>query len=171
MKDNSTILSVVAVVAVVVVGLAIGKATSSTPIDDTQNPGTKVAGTAVLQVDEPSYDFGNVSMAKGNVSRLFTLVNTSSSTVAINKIFTSCMCTKANLTIDTMRYGPFGMPGHGAGLAISANLAPGESATVEAVFDPAAHGPAGVGPISRSIYLEGNGSRLAELVFKAMVTP
>jgi hypothetical protein len=47
----------------------------------------------------------------------------------------------------------------------------GSSLDIEVVYDPAAHGPAGVGAVDRFVYLtEPNGGTL-ELEIKAVVTP
>jgi hypothetical protein len=67
--------------------------------------------------------------------------------------------------------GPFGMIGHAAIPAIAETLVPGGRARVEIVFDPAAHGPAGVGRIERAIMAETNAGKPLELGFVAMVTP
>ncbi len=81
------------------------------------------------------------------------------------------MCTKASLTQGDIRVGPFGMPSHGGIVPITVEIASGAEAIVEAVFDPAAHGPAGVGPISRDVYLETSDGGKLTLSFKANVTP
>ena len=48
---------------------------------------------------------------------------------------------------------------------------PGDDAVVEVVFDPAAHGPAGIGPIERVVTIENSAGRPLELAFNATVTP
>ena len=67
--------------------------------------------------------------------------------------------------------GPYGMPGHGFIPKINETLNSGEEALVEVVFEPAAHGPAGVGPIQRAIAIENNAGEPVELLFAAIVTP
>lgn len=130
------------------------------------------AGSTQLVVDEEQYDFGKVSMAAGKVQKSFTIANEGSDAVTITKLFTSCMCTKATLIAGETRKGPFGMPGHGSAIpSIKVSLAPNETATVEAVFDPAAHGPAGVGRIERTITVETEGRKPLELGFTAEVLP
>lgn len=66
-----------------------------------------------LTVDERSYDFGTVSMAKGKVTRTFRLQNTGGTPITIRRMSTSCMCTNATLVVGDRRRGPYGMPGHG----------------------------------------------------------
>ena len=81
------------------------------------------------------------------------------------------MCTEATLKIGSRAAGPFGMPGHGFAQRISETIRPNEEAAVEVVFDPAAHGPAGVGRIERAVYLENSASEALQLKFSATVTP
>ncbi len=139
-----------------------GKSTSS----------VQANSNGVLTVEESSnYDFGTISMAAGNVTRIFKIRNSSSDTVVISKMYTSCMCTTATLTKGDQRFGPFGMPGHVAVPKIDQTVNPNEEVTVEVVFDPAAHGPAGVGPIQRVVTIENNAGSPIELQFAARVTP
>lgn len=81
------------------------------------------------------------------------------------------MCTTATLMMGGKQFGPYGMPGHGFIPKINETMDAGEEATVEVVFDPAAHGPAGVGRIERGITIENNAGRPLELGFTALVTP
>lgn len=55
--------------------------------------------------------------------------------------------------------------------SINQTINPGEEASVEVVFDPAAHGPAGVGQIQRTVTIENNTGKPLELGFSAVVTP
>lgn len=130
-----------------------------------------VKGTGSLKAVEEKFDFGSISMANGNVKHTFTVKNTGDSAVSVDKMYTSCMCTTATMIKGEKKYGPFGMPGHSPIPKISAVLEPGEEVTVEAVFDPNAHGPAGVGKIERVIVLENSAGAPVELGFTAMVTP
>lgn len=136
---------------------------------------TSVAQTSsngMLSIEEASnYDFGTISMAAGNVSHQFKIRNTSSESVDIEKIYTSCMCTTATLIAGGKQFGPFGMPGHGPTPRINQTVNPGDEVMVEVVFDPAAHGPAGVGMIQRVVVVENNAGDPIELQFVAVVTP
>lgn len=123
-----------------------------------------------LAAEETNFDFGKISMAAGNVRHAFKIQNSGAGPVTVNKIYTSCMCTAASLKTADGEWGPFGMPGHGFIPKLNIKLAPGEKTELEAVFDPAAHGPAGVGPIERVIYLN-TGQGVTELKIKALVTP
>ena len=128
-------------------------------------------GTSSLQTAEGEYDFGTISMAKGKVSKIFAVKNASAQAAFIEKIYTSCMCTEASLIKSDRKLGPFGMPGHGLVPKVNQTLNPGEETQVEVVFDPNAHGPAGVGAIERIVYVEEKERLPLELKIKAMVTP
>lgn len=124
-----------------------------------------------LSADETAYDFGTISMAAGNASHTFTISNLSALPVAIEKIYTSCMCTTALLDVGGEKFGPYGMPGHGFIPKINKTIDSGTEAEIEVVFDPAAHGPSGVGKIERVVIIENNGGKALELGFTAVVTP
>lgn len=125
-----------------------------------------------LTVEEPArYDFGSISMAAGKVMRQFKVNNTGNKPVNIEKMYTSCMCTSALLIIGEKRFGPVGMPGHTAIPYLNQIMGAGESVIVEVTFDPAAHGPAGVGHIERTVTLENNAGQPVLLRFAATVTP
>lgn len=131
---------------------------------------TASSGEVLLSVAETSFDFGTISMAKGDVTHQFKIKNATTTPVTITKLYTSCMCTSAALYKNENKIaGPFGMAGHGP--KISKTLGVGEEMIVLETFDPKAHGPAGIGQIEREVYLETeNGSPLI-LSFKANVTP
>lgn len=129
------------------------------------------SGVSALSAAETAFDFGSISMQAGKVKHAFTVRNGSSSPVRVTKLYTSCMCTQAQFMTSKQRVGPFGMPGHGFVPGIDVTLASQEEAVVEAVFDPAAHGPAGVGKIERAVYLETETGLPTELRFTAEVTP
>ena len=101
------------------------------------------AAVGFIKASESSFDFGEVSMAAGKVRHEFKVRNSASEPVKITSIYSSCMCTEATLIKNGNKRGPYGMPGHSFIPKINKVLQPGEEAEVEAVFDPAAHGPAG----------------------------
>lgn len=124
-----------------------------------------------LQADSQLFDFGTISMKSGDVSHRFRIKNSSGSAVVITKLYTSCMCTKATITVNNRKQGPFGMPGHGGSVPeIQESLAASSEATIDVVFDPAAHGSAGVGNVNRTISIE-SGSTIFNLNVIALVTP
>ncbi len=127
----------------------------------------------VLATAETFYDFGTISMKNGNVSKVFKVTNNGVEDIKVPSLTTSCMCTTAYIIKeDGSRSRPFGMPGHG-GVVPKANavVKAGGSMDIEIVYDPNAHGPAGVGLIERSVFLEDESSNVIEFKFKVNVTP
>ncbi|MBI2634021.1 MAG: DUF1573 domain-containing protein [Parcubacteria group bacterium] len=167
---NKNILSyglIVALIALVAVFLWQGLNFSSRG----RNPDQ--LANASLTPEETAFDFGTVSMAKGKVNHMFRVTNTGASTVNLQEMSTSCMCTEAEMIMgDSRKMGPFGMPGHGGPMNfLNEDIPPGESFVVNVMFDPAAHGPAGVGPVIREIYLGNYEKPLLTLEIRANVTP
>lgn len=124
-----------------------------------------------LEARESSFDFGTISMANGIVSHSFAVKNSGAGPVTIGKVYTSCMCTVATLMRGDRKFGPYGMAGHGFIPKINETLNMGEEVEIEVVFDPAAHGPAGVGRIQRAVTIENSAGEPLVVGFTAMVTP
>ncbi|OGI93941.1 hypothetical protein A3A03_03690 [Candidatus Nomurabacteria bacterium RIFCSPLOWO2_01_FULL_40_18] len=126
-----------------------------------------------LSAEETFYDFGTISMKNGNVSKIFKVINNSSEDIKVPSVTTSCMCTTAYIMgEDGKRSRPFGMPGHGGAVPkANALVKAGESLDIEVVYDPNAHGPAGVGLIERSVFMEDENSNVIEFKFKVNATP
>lgn len=124
---------------------------------------------SALTAEERFYDFGSISMAKGIVSKSFEVSNNTAKDIVVSSVSTSCMCTKANIIAanGTVK-GPFGM---GSSPKIDQVLKPGEKIQIEAVFNPAAHGPAGVGPIDRFVYVSDDAGGTMQFEIKALVKP
>jgi hypothetical protein len=134
-----------------------------------QGPGP--ASARPLASFAPFHDFGTVSMAAGNVMHRYVITNLGPAPLTITQLSTSCMCTVATLVTSSAQRGPFGMPGHGVIPTIRESLAPRERAQVEVVFDPAAHGPAGVGLIERTVTVRNDAGEPLQLAFRATVRP
>ncbi|PIR57764.1 MAG: hypothetical protein COU71_02320 [Parcubacteria group bacterium CG10_big_fil_rev_8_21_14_0_10_38_31] len=158
---------------VVIIGFIIAMALlSGGEMVNNKNPLSYSAGT--LSLLEGDYDFGVISMADGNVPHSFEVRNESVEPVTINKVYTSCMCTTAYVVEESgERHGEYGMPMQGGPTGeTNIEILPGGSAILEAIFDPAAHGPQGVGKIKRVVYLETNSQTKPklEVTFEAEVT-
>ena len=141
---------------------------------DLANPSANSNLTAnTLTALETSYDFGRISMSDGLVEKVFEVNNSSSQDVTLEKITTSCMCTFAYLEmVGGSEKGPFGMVGHGEPVPKTNEIIKaGEMRKVRVVFDPNAHGPAGVGIINRVVTLEDNTGGKFEFEIRAVVTP
>ena len=169
MKQNSDLkisISIIIITVLIFIGIVLFARSNSSGAG-AQEP----VEENFLASNEQFFDFGEISMAAGKVSHAFKIKNSNAETVTLAKIYTSCMCTIANLLKSGRNLGSFGMPGHGAVPKINVLFQPGEEADIEAIFDPAAHGPAGIGKIERSIYAESKSGTLLELRFAATVTP
>lgn len=134
-------------------------------------PRVEVRSQSDLTAQEPSFDFGSVSMAAGSVTHQFRIQNTKAESIVIRKISTSCMCTTAQLVKGGKKLAVYGMPGHGYVPNLNEPIAPNEQAVVEVVFDPAAHGPAGIGRVERFVTVYTGAAQALELSFNALVTP
>lgn len=164
------IYSLGAIVLVIVLLWFFGSANKTDPKTASNLPKSDLESAFMGQ--NSFFDFGNISMGAGKVSHAFKIVNTNRTAVVVSKIYTSCMCTVATLVTKAGRAGPFGMPGHAAVASITQSIAPGEEASVEVVFDPAAHGPSGTGKVRRIVYLETDAQKEPfEMSFEANVTP
>ena len=126
-----------------------------------------------LVASETFYDFGTISMKNGKVSKIFKITNPTSQDIKIPSLVTSCMCTTAYiLGEDGTRSRPYGMPGHGGAVPKANSIVRASgSLNIEAVYDPNAHGPAGVGLIERSVLLEDENNNVIEFKFRVNVTP
>lgn len=171
MKAN--LISIVAAVLLLFIGIFIwgyaGKSATTASVQGASRNGAASALTA----SETFYDFGTISMKKGNVTKEFTITNSSADDVLVPSLVTSCMCTTAYIVrADGSTAGPFGMPGH-SGMVPPANelIKAGESRTIRIVYDPNAHGPAGVGQIDRFVTLTDAKGGTLEIEVKALVTP
>jgi len=163
---NKTIIGIV--IGVLILGGLIWIARP----DEQSNNAVSASSSGSITVEEANnYDFGSISMAAGKVKHQFKIKNTSTEMVTISKMYTSCMCTTATLMAGGKLSRPMGMPGHSAIPSINQIINPNEEATVEVIFDPAAHGPAGVGKIQRTVTLENNTGKPIELQFAAVVNP
>jgi len=120
---------------------------------------------------QAKYNFGPVSMAQGKVTHRYLIRNSGTEPITVRKLYTSCMCTTAALIKNGKTSEAFGMPGHTPIPAINVPIAPQDNTYVEVIFDPAAHGPAGVGPIERVVTIENSAGQPLELAFAAFVSP
>ena len=162
---NKTII-IVTLVIIGIIGLMIwGKSAQNSVEADT-------GAISNLTYSEKLYDFGTISMKNGLVTKDFTVTNNTDKDIAIPSLVTSCMCTKAYFVKpDGASKGPFGMPSMGFVPPLNETIKVGESVIVRAVYDPNAHGPAGVGPIDRFLVLTDVAGGKLQLEIKALVTP
>ena len=165
-KLNSTIYFTIMVATAI--GLLIWIAGPGDASDEAGN----MVPAGSLTLGETFFDFGNISMVSGIVSHEFRVKNAGNNEAVISQIYTSCMCTEASFIKGDMKFGPFGMAGHGFIPKFNGKIGAGEEAIIKVNFDPAAHGLAGIGPIERAVYLvQKNNDQPLEIRFRAVVTP
>lgn len=170
--QSNTHWTLYSLIAVTVIAIGFGVYRSQRSAASPQAlPEKQAAQVGSLAALKPSVELGTVSMAAGKVSFGYLIKNAGTTPLVINRVFTSCMCTSATLVVGSERKGPFGMPGHGLPNATKAPLAPGEIASVQVVFDPAAHGPSGLGRIERTVTLQSAEAPPLELGMGVLVKP
>ena len=171
MESKSTIIAFT--VGIIFIGLfiwgGIGNRETGT---STQRTSTSTAFASGLTASETFYDFGTISMKNGNVMKEFTVTNTTDQDINVLTVLTSCMCTTAFVVEPSGSIkGPFRMPGMGYVPPANERIASGESRVIRVVYDPNAHGPAGVGKINRTVTLTNAAGAVLELEIQALVTP
>ena len=160
------------ILAGVVVLLAVGGLFFWGRANQADSSGVSLGKESALRATETLHDFSTISMKNGNVEKTFEIMNPTDGDITLASLTTSCMCTTAFIVKDGTRRGPFGMPGHGGPVPRANEVVPaGGKLGVAVVYDPNAHGPAGVGPIDRFIYLLDDAGGELELEIKANVTP
>ncbi|MEK7109074.1 MAG: hypothetical protein AAB919_01410 [Patescibacteria group bacterium] len=170
MKPN-TIITTLAVVIVLAVLFMWGYAGKGSTAASVQNAGGPVS-TSALTSAERFHDFGTISMKNGDVSYDFKVTNPTDKDILAPTLVTSCMCTRAFIVeLDGSTKGPFGMPGMGYVPPANLTIPPGQSRIIRVVYNPNAHGPAGVGRIDRFAILTDSLGNVLQLEIKALVTP
>ncbi|MBI2042554.1 MAG: DUF1573 domain-containing protein [Candidatus Nealsonbacteria bacterium] len=124
-----------------------------------------------IELSPATIDLGTVSMANGNVKTTYQIKNIGKEALKIDRVWTSCMCTTAVLKLGDKTSPAFGM--HDSSSLWSQEIQSGEEALLEVTFDPALHGPEGVGQLTRAIYLSTSdpSHKKAEVRFNINVTP
>lgn len=127
--------------------------------------------TEVQGIEAPvaDYQLGEVPINGGIVTKEYEIKNTSGRDMTLKKITTSCMCTSASVKAESGETRFFSMEmGGDKNPLISLKIKNGETAKVTVRFDPAAHGPQGVGPFDRMVWLYFDGG-VKELTFSGVV--
>jgi hypothetical protein len=152
-KDLKILLGALGFTLLLVIGFAFwqGKPTEGNESSPDVNSTSEVLG---VEIDPLNYDLGQVPINGGIVTKEYEVKNTTENTLKLKKIATSCMCTTASFELGDKKTKFFGMEGHGdSNPSVNIEIGPGQTGKVVARFDPAAHGPQGVGPIDRSVFL------------------
>jgi hypothetical protein len=165
MKKYITYIGIVIVILLVIFWGKIFSNSNSTSVAVDSGP------VSSLIVSEKLFDFSTISMKDGRVEHIFKITNPTEKDVFVKKIATSCMCTNAYIESPEGEKGPFGMEGMGYLPPADMTIKAGETTNIKVVYDPNAHGPAGVGIVDRFITLSDRNNTSLELEIKAIVTP
>jgi len=169
---TKTVISIFIVIIFILGIYVLGYSTKGGTASSVQGVTASNVSEGSLSSTEEFYDFGTISMKNGEVTKEFKITNSSKGDVVLSKVLTSCMCTSAYIVkSDGSAKGPFGMAGHGAAPSVDEVIKVGEDRIVRVVFDPNAHGPAGVGYIDRFITLTDTSNNTLQFEVKAVVTP
>lgn len=126
---------------------------------------TQITADSQVSIDitENRYDWGTIDINGGIVSKSFDIENKGSTPLKLYDVKTSCMCTTAQLKTASQTSKKFGM--HEKNSSVF-EVNPGETAELIVEFDPAFHGPSGVGPISRTVTIDTNSENNPTLTFQ-----
>jgi len=170
-KNLITYIVGVAVIAGFIVVMVIAAGSSNGTLSNVKQIAYSAGSLSIVETD---YNFGTIRMSDGDVAHNFEVKNESSESVVISEISTSCACTTAYVVEESgEKHGSYGMlMGNRSAGKANIEILSGSSVTLEAVFDPAFHGPEGTGKIKRIVYLETNSQTKPklEVTFEADVT-
>lgn len=122
----------------------------------------KYNSQAKVEVADTYFDWGKIGLNKGNVEKTFEIKSSGKESLTLSNLSTSCMCTTAQLIFEGKTSPVFGMHNQSE---YSLEVPPRKSAKLKVVFDPAFHGPSGIGPINRQVTVKTNDSDSPELNF------
>lgn len=145
MNDKKIIIGVIIITLAILGGSAffIGNSPSTTKATLQKTIGAR------LETPETSFDFKNILYSGGNAIHEFKIKNIGDKDLEIANMNTSCACSKVYFRSAKGESPKFSMKGMSPPSSWKGILAPGEEGVVVTDFDPAYHGPQGIGPISR----------------------
>lgn len=153
-REGKIIIAIIVGTVVLIGGLAFVM---------TKNSGGSGAKDALVSASEASgleaspsgsINLGQVAYGGGIVSKTFEVKNVSGKPMKLRKITTSCMCTTAKVKIGSHETKFYGMEMSGdLNPLVDLGFPADGVATVTFDFDPAAHGPQGLGLFDRVVTL------------------
>lgn len=149
MNGEKKILIGIIAITLLVLGGGIFYLTKSTP----SKPVLVETIGAKIETPETNFDFNDIVYSGGDAIHEFKIKNIGDKELQIANLKTSCTCTKTYLKTQAGNGPAFNMHSQSDWIG---KLNPGEEASIVADFDPAFHGPNGVGPISRIVSFETN---------------
>lgn len=147
-KDTKVLIAAIGFTFLAIIGFAFllgGKQ------EDQEASYSEIQGVEISP--QPS-DWGDISINGGEVIKEFELTNSLDTKVKVKNIATTCMCTEAKIKVGENETRFFGMEHPGdRNPPVNLEIGPGEAAKITVKFDPAAHGPEGIGPFERIVVL------------------
>lgn len=125
-------------------------------------PEVVASQNAKAQVETTQHDWGEIKLNGGDVKKTFVISNVGTNLLHLVNIQTSCMCTTAQVKTGEDISPRFGMHSRSSWIG---KVPVGKQAELEIVFDPAYHGPSGIGPIMREVVVETNDKTNPKLTF------
>ena len=113
-------------------------------------------------VSSKTHSWGDIPIKGGDAEAEFTIANEGTSALKLFNVVTSCTCTTAQIEADGRKSPKFDM--HSKSSYVLEVPAGGE-AKLKVVFDPAFHGPQGVGVMDRQVKMETNDATRPDLMF------
>ena len=113
-------------------------------------------------VTETNHDWGEIKIDGGKAEKIFMIKSTGAGPLKLSDVSTSCMCTTAQVIIDGKGGPLFGMHQKSSWVG---EIPAGKEAELKIVFDPAFHGPSGVGSMTRQIEVATNDKNNPKLEF------
>lgn len=156
MSNRKIVGSIIAVTLVILIGGIILASKAPSP------PKIVSSAQAQAETEETKHDWGTIPLNGGDVEKNFLIKNSGSGPLQLANIKTSCMCTEAQVIINGNESPYFGMHPNSSWLG---ELTPGQEAKLRVTFDPAFHGPQGVGQITRVVTVQTNDQNQPELEF------
>lgn len=117
---------------------------------------------AKAEVMETNHDWGEIKINGGNAEKVFLIKNAGTGPLRLSGVSTSCMCTTAQVIIDGKGSPFFGMHQKSSWVG---EVPAGKEAELKIVFDPAFHGPSGIGQMTRQIEVDTNDKNSPKLEF------
>lgn len=139
--------------------------------DAPAKPNLEKTNGAKIEISEKSFDFKDIAYSGGIVTHSFQIKNIGDKDLQLANLATSCMCTKSYIKTPESTGPKMGMQGMSKPSGWVGILRSGEEGSVIAEFDPAFHGPQGVGSILRNVSFETNDpdNPYVELSFSGVV--
>lgn len=148
--DKKVLIGLIIFSLVIIVGGSFFLSNSSSRAVIKKTQGAKI------ETKETSFNFKEIPYSGGKVEHSFAIKNVGNKDLEIANLTTSCMCTTVYFKSKSGKSSEFGMKGMTQPSKWKGVLKPQEEAKIIAVFDPAFHGPQGIGPVSRLVSFETN---------------